>query len=122
MILPLGPITSPILSTGILTRDDPRRGRRHLLGLVDGLGHHVEDRQARVAGLGQRRGEDLGRDAVELGVELQRGDELPGAGDLEVHVAEGVLGTEDVGQRDVLRLAVDLAGDEAHRDAGDRTP
>ena len=31
-----------------------------------------------------------------------------GAGDLEVHVAERVLGAEDVGQRDVLS-AVDLA-------------
>ena len=74
---------------------------------------------AGVAGLVQRRGEDLGRDAVELGVELERGDELLGAGDLEVHVAEGVLGAEDVGQRDVLRLAVDLTGDQAHRDARD---
>ena len=73
-----------------------------------------------VARLLQRSGEHLGGDAVELGVELERGDELAGAGDLEVHVAERVLGTEDVGQRDVLRLAVDLAGDEAHRDARDR--
>ena len=68
------------------------------------------------------RGQDLGGDAVELGVELERGDELAGAGDLEVHVAERVLGAEDVGQRDVLGLAVDLAGDEAHRDAGDGRP
>ena len=29
------------------------------------------------------------------------GDELLGAGDLEVHVAVGVLGTEDVGERDI---------------------
>jgi hypothetical protein len=29
--------------------------------------------------------------------------ELGGAGDLEVHVAERVLGAEDVGERDVLR-------------------
>ena len=110
------------LVDGHLDGDDPRRVDRHLLGGVDGLGHHVEDRQAGVAGLGQRRGEDLGGDAVELGVELERGDELPGAGDLEVHVAEGVLGAEDVGQRDVLRLAVDLTGDQAHRDARDGRP
>ena len=39
-----------------------------------------------------------------------------GAGDLEVHVAERVLGTEDVGEGDVLALVEH----EAHRDAGDR--
>ena len=38
------------------------------------------------------------------------------AGDLEVHVAERVLGAEDVGEGRVLALGVD----EAHRDAGDR--
>ena len=39
-----------------------------------------------------------------------------GAGDLEVHVAEGVLGAEDVGEGRVLAVVVD----EAHGDAGDR--
>ena len=90
-------------------------------GRVDGLGHHVEDRAAGRRGPGcSARPSTDGRDAVELGVELQRGDELLGAGDLEVHVAERVLGAEDVGQRDVLGLAVDRVGDEAHRDARDR--
>src|SRR5689334_19350248 len=70
--------------------DDPRRVEGHLARCVDGLGHHLEDRHPGVLGLGQRTREDLGRDAVELGVELERGDELLGAGDLEVHVAEGV--------------------------------
>src|SRR3954451_4447521 len=64
------------LVDGDAQRDDARRVHRHLLGLVDGLGHHVEDRQAGVARLGQRRREDLGGDAVELGVELEGGDEL----------------------------------------------
>ena len=85
-----------------LDRDDPRRVRRHLVGRVDRLVHHVEDVQPGVLGLGQRRGQHRGGDAVELGVQLERGDELRGAGDLEVHVAERVLGAEDVGQRDVL--------------------
>ena len=58
----------------------------------------------------------VGREAVDLGVELQRGDELGRAGDLEVHVAERVLGAEDVGEGRVLALGVD----EAHGDAGDR--
>ena len=103
-----------------LDRDDARRGRRHLVGRVDRLVHDLEDRQARVAGLLQRGAEHRGGDAVELGVELQRGDEVLRAGDLEVHVAEGVLGAEDVGEGDVLGLAVDLVGDQAHRDARDR--
>jgi len=59
-------------------------------------------------------------DAVELGVQLQGRHEVLGAGDLEVHVAERVLRAEDVGQRDVLGLALDLGGDQAHRDASDR--
>ena len=33
---------------------------------------------------------------------------------------EGILSTEDVGQRDVLGLAVDLTGDQAHGDTCDR--
>ena len=38
------------------------------------------------------------------------------AGDLEVHVAEVVLGTLDVGEDDVVVALLD----ETHRDAGDR--
>src|SRR5690606_33576890 len=91
---------------GDLHGDDPRGVRGHLVRDVDGLAHHVEDVQPRVAGLVQGRGEHGGGDAVQLGVELQGGDELAGAGDLEVHVAEGVLRTEDVGEGDVVRLAL----------------
>ena len=80
---------------------------------VDRLAHHVEDGQPRATGLLQRGGEHRGRDAVQLGVQLQRGDDILGPGDLEVHVTERVLGAEDVGQRDVLAALVD----QAHRDA-----
>src|SRR5699024_312957 len=59
------------------------------------------------------RSELLGGDTVELGVQLQGSDELAGTGDLEVHVTEGVLGTEDVGQGDEL---VPLT-DQPHGDA-----
>ena len=41
---------------------------------------------------------------------------VAGAGDLEVHVAEVVFGTLDVGEDDVVVALLD----EAHRDAGDR--
>ena len=79
IILPLGPMTSPILSTGTLMVVIARRVRAHLVGLVDGLGHHLEDGQPGVLGLRQRTGQHLRRDAVELGVQLQRGDEVLGA-------------------------------------------
>ena len=49
-------------------------------------------------GLLEGGGQDVGGDAVDLRVELQGGDRVGGAGDLEVHVAERVLGTEDVGE------------------------
>ena len=117
--MPLGPMTSPILSTGILTV--MIRGANWLISsgasMASAMTSRIVSRASR-AWL-QRRAEHLGRDAVELGVELEGGDELLGAGDLEVHVAERVLGTEDVGQRHVLGRP---RGDEAHRDAGDRCP
>ena len=86
-----------------LEADDLRGGLADLgAGLGDGLLHDLEDRQAGLLGLLQRLGQDVGREAVDLGVELQGGDEVARAGDLEVHVAEGVLGAEDVGEGGVL--------------------
>ena len=120
IILPLGPMTAPIWSTGILIV--MIRGACGDISSGASMASFITSRivQAGVLGLGERTGEHRGGDAVELGVELERGDEVLGAGDLEVHVAERVLGTEDVGERDVLGLAVDGVGDEAHRDARDR--
>src|SRR5690606_13539344 len=99
-----------------LEADDLRGGLAHLVaGRRDGLGHDVEDLQAGFLGLLEGLGEHVGGQAVDLRVELERGHEVPGAGDLEVHVAEGVLGTEDVGEGRELAAV----GDEAHGDAGD---
>ena len=76
MTLPLGPMISPIFSTGISKLMIFGAVGPHLLaGLGDGAGHDLEDLEPGVAGLLQRRGQDVGGDAVDLGVELQGGDE-----------------------------------------------
>src|SRR5947207_2051966 len=100
-----------------LHRRDPRSVRRELAAaLRQDLGHLVEDELARLLRLRERVAHDLLRDAGDLDVHLQRGDSVARAGDLEVHVAEVVLRTLDVGEDDVLVALLD----EAHRDARDR--
>ena len=101
--------------------DDARSVRAHLGRAVDALVDDLENGGAGFLGLLQSGCQNVGRNAVKLGVELQRGDEFGGAGDLEVHVAEGVFGTEDIGQGLEDVLAVDLTGDQAHGDACDRS-
>jgi hypothetical protein len=47
----------------------------------------------------------ISRDAGDLDVHLQRGDAHFGAGDLEVHVAEVIFVTQDVGENgEAVRL------------------
>ena len=101
--------------------DDARSIRAHLGRAVDALVDDFENGGAGFLGLLQSGGKNVCRNAVELGVELQGGDEFGGAGHLEVHVAEGVFGAEDVSERLVDVLAVDVAGHEAHGDACDRS-
>ena len=55
-------------------------------------------------------------DALGLDVELDRGDAVARAADLEVHVAEVVFLADDVGEQDLLVALLH----EADRDAGDR--
>ena len=57
----------------------------------------LEDMQAAALRLLQRDLHDLGGDAVDLDVHLQRGDACGGAGHLEIHVAEVIFVTQDVG-------------------------
>ena len=107
--------------TDLLHRDLERLDLRRVLADVvarsgNRLGHDSEDRQSGFLGLVQGVGQDVGGNAVDLGVQLECGDELRRTGHLEVHVAEGVLRTEDVGEGDVLAVLVD----EAHGDAGHR--
>src|SRR5699024_540647 len=111
------------LVDGDVHGDDPRCGRGHLGGGVDGFGDDVEDDHAGLTGLLECRGQHRGGQSVELGVELDGSYELAGSGDLEVHVAEGVLGTEDVRQSRIGGLLTliggDDVGDQTHGDAGD---
>jgi hypothetical protein len=53
---------------------------------------------------------------VDLDVHLQRGDAVFGTGDLEVHVAQVIFVTENVGQDGELVAFLD----EAHGDTGNR--
>ena len=107
--------------TDLVERDGDRRDLRSRLGHFgarcgDGRVHHVEDGETSFLGLIERGGQHVGGNAVDLGVELQRGDHVGGSSDLEVHVAERVLGTEDVGEARVLAFGVhETHGDTGHR-------
>ena len=101
--------------------DDARSELAHLSRAVDALVNDLENRGASFLGLLQSGGQDIGGDAVELGVELQGSDELRGTRHLEVHVAEGILGAQDIGEGLEDVLAINIAGHETHGDAGNRS-
>jgi hypothetical protein len=103
------------LSVGIFITSMRGANSPSSAALGDGLGHFAEDVQA-AFWPGQRDLHDLFGDAVDLDVHLQRGDAVGGAGHLEVHVAEVILVTQDVGEhREALAFL-----DQAHGDAGNR--
>src|SRR4051812_46131450 len=68
-----------------------------LAGRREGAEHDLEDFHAGLAALVNGGLGDLERETVDLQVELEAGDALGGAGDLEVHVTEMILFTENVG-------------------------
>ena len=86
-------------------------------GFGNRLGHLAENVQPAFLGLLQRLLHDLLGDALDLDVHLQGGHAARGTGHLEVHVAEVILVTEDVGQH---REAAVLFLDQTHGDAGHR--
>src|SRR5690606_1839678 len=82
-----------------LDRRDARRPLRELRPRSgERLRHLAEDEEPALAGLVEGLGEDLARKTRDLDVHLDGGDALRGPADLEVHVAEMVLVTEDVAQ------------------------
>ena len=84
--------------------------------------HVIEDKTTVLAGIVDRDGHELVADALELEIQLESGDTDLGAAELEVHVAEVIFTTDDVGQQGVAReLAVAvILRDETDGDAGDR--
>src|SRR6185312_12902140 len=86
-----------------LHRDDTRRkGRQLVAALRQRLVHLAEDVHAAFFRLRQRFLENVQIESLDLDVHLDRGDAVARAGDLEVHVAEVILGAKDVGEDRVL--------------------
>src|SRR5690606_37672480 len=80
----------------------------------DGLGHLAEDVQTAAFRLVQGDLHDLFGDTVDLDVHLERSDAGFRTRDLEVHIAEVIFVTEDVGQDGEALVFLD----QAHGDAG----
>src|SRR6185312_6286243 len=76
--------------------------------------HDIEDFEAGFASLFEGLAHDGDCDASDFDVHLKRGDSLPRAGDLEVHIAVMIFGASDIGKNCVL-IVFDH---QAHRDSG----
>src|SRR5690606_6572994 len=93
-----------------------RIGRQLAARLADHLVHLAQDVQACFQCLIQGDLHDLFGDALDLDVHLQSGYALGSTGHLEVHVAQVVFVTEDVGQDGELLTFLDQAhGNTGHR-------
>ena len=107
--------------TDLVERNSDRNDLRRCFGnvgarLANAGVHVLKDGIAGLFGLRQRCDQHIGGDAVDLRIELQCGNDVAGTGHFEVHVAKGIFGTEDVGQRGVLAFGIH----KAHCDAGHR--
>ena len=101
---------------------DARSGWSQLSRSVNALVDNLENGGASFVSLLQSLSQNIGWDAVKLGIELQSGDELRGTSDLEVHITEGIFSTLNIGEDLEHLLAVDLAGHQAHGDTSNRSP
>ena len=102
---------------------DARRGVAQLFaGRGDFCEHGLQNEVAASLGLLQRTAENLGGQALGLVVHLKCGDAFLGARDLEVHVAQEVFHTLDVGQdRHLARTVFFHTFDETHSDTSYRS-
>ncbi len=91
-------------------------GRQFGPGRSQRLAHFAKDVGTAFLRLGKRGFKDFARDARNLDVHLHRGDAFGRTGHLEVHVAQMIFITQNVGQ-DGKILAFQ---DQAHGDAGHR--
>src|SRR5438874_4366175 len=102
---------------------DPRRVLRQLWPrLVDPGAHDFENFRARFFCAQNRFSHDLVADAWKFQIELVTGDAGLRAAQLEIHVAEMIFGTDDVGEQLVtFQLSVfAVFSDETDRDSCDR--
>ncbi len=102
-----------------LDAGDPRGVLGQLLAWgIDRGSHILQDLEPGLAGLVKCLAGQLQAQAGDLDIGLEPGDSFAGAGDLEIHIAEVVLGSKDICQGDLF-LAV-LARDQPDRDPGHR--
>src|SRR5205814_1822757 len=100
-------------------RHDARRILRQIrTRLRERLRHLAKNVKSSLTRLRQCFLDDLEIESFDLDVHLDRSDSVLGASDLEVHVAEVILCTEDVGEDRVLRAFLDQThGNAGHRGA-----
>ena len=108
IVLPPGPMMSPDLVDRNVDDVQARSVLREIgPGGVDDGFHLLEDVEAAGLGLSQGLSHDLAGHTLDLDVHLQGGDSVPGTGDLEVHVAEVILGSGDVAQYGEVVITLD---------------
>ena len=73
--------------------------------LGDAVGQFVEDVHATFLSLVERTFQNVEREAVDLDIHLCGSDTIPCSRHLEVHVAQVILITEDVGEDGILVFA-----------------
>ena len=101
--------------------NNTRRIRAHLIYPVNAFINDFKDRHTGLKCLLQGGRKDIGRDTVKLGIKLQSSNELRCPGNLEVHIAEGILSTKDICKGLIHHLAVNITRNKPHSDTGNRS-
>ena len=84
-------------------------------GLAHGFLHFAQNVHTRLFGLGQSNLHDFLGDALNFDVHLQSSDAVGGTGNFEVHVAQVIFVTQDVGQhREAVAILDEAHGDTCH--------
>ena len=91
-----------------------------LTRFADGLHHFAHDVQATLTGLLEGFLQYFVAQAVHLDIHLGSGDAVLGTGHLEVHIAQVIFVTEDIGQDGIAVVRVLGIGDQTHGHTGHR--